>query len=189
MKVGDEVELYGLSRTSKRTTITGIETFRKTLDHGEAGDNLGVLVRSLTKEDLSRGKVLAKPGSLVVNRRFDATLYVLKEEEGGRSKPFTNGYRPQAFLRTADMAAEITLKNNKAMAMPGDNLEVECYLAYPLPLFKGQRFALREGGKTVAAGVISNILKDDEKDEELGFKKKSIHKLQKIQAEEEAAAK
>ena len=186
-KIGDEVELIGFSRNKVKTTITGIETFRKQLDHGEAGDNLGILVRSLTKEDLTRGKVLAKPGSLEVNRRFEATLYVLKEEEGGRTKPFTNGYRPQAFLRTADMAAEITLKNNKAMAMPGDNLEVNVMLAYPLPVYPGQRFALREGGKTVAAGVISKCEKEEDKDEEFGFKKKSIHKMQRI-AEQEAQA-
>lgn len=186
VKVGDEVELIGYSRKFTKTIVTGIETFRKTLDYGEAGDNLGILVRSLTKEDLSRGKVIAKPGSIGVNRKFKATLYVLKEEEGGRVKPFTNGYRPQAFLRTADVAAEISLCKGKAMAMPGDNLEVDVLLAYPLPIFQGQRFALREGGKTVAAGVISSLEKEDDKDEEFGFKKKSIHKLQRIQAAEEA---
>lgn len=189
IKVGDEVELVGYSRKFTKTVVTGIETFRKTLDHGEAGDNLGILARSVTKDDLSRGKVICKPGSLSVNRKFKATLYVLKEEEGGRTKPFTNGYRPQAYLRTADMAAEITLLNKKAMAMPGDNLEVEILLAFPIPVFQGQRFALREGGKTVAAGVISSFEKEDDKDEDFGFKKKSIHKLQRIQAEEEEANK
>lgn len=146
------------------STITGIETFKKTLDFGEAGDNVGVLLRGVVKDQIKRGQCIVKPGSLDVRRNFDAQLYILKPEEGGRSKPFVSGYRPQCFIRTADVAVDITLPQNMQMAMPGDNFTSKMKLTFPIPLQKGLRFALREGGKTVAAGVITNLLEDTEAD-------------------------
>lgn len=163
-KVNDDVHLVGIKRKPTPTTITGIETFHKQLDSGEAGDNVGVLLRGVTKEQIKRGMCLAKPNSLEVRRNMSAEIYVLKPEEGGRSKPFFTGYRPQAFIRTADTAADITLPKDMQMAMPGDNVTVDMKLNYPLPIVKGQRFALREGGKTVAAGVITKLLEDTEAD-------------------------
>jgi len=161
VKAGEDVELVGYSKKITKTTITGIETFRKSLDYGEAGDNIGMLVRSLTRDDVFRGQVIAKPGSLTVNQNIEANIYVLKEEEGGRKKPFVNGYRPQCFIRTADVAGDLYLPENVKMAMPGDNLIVKIRLTFPLSVQQGLRFALREGGKTVAAGVISKVLPDD----------------------------
>lgn len=163
-KINDDVHLIGIKRKPSPTTITGIETFHKQLDSGEAGDNVGVLLRGVTKEQIKRGMCLAKPNSLDVRRSMSAEIYVLKPEEGGRSKPFFTGYRPQAFIRTADTAADITLPKDMQMAMPGDNVTVDMKLNYPLPIVKGQRFALREGGKTVAAGVITKLLEDTEAD-------------------------
>lgn len=143
-------------RKPLRTTITGLEMFRKTLDQAVAGDNIGALLRTLDKKDVSRGMCLAKPGCFKVFRNYEGTLYILKESEGGRHKPFTTGYTPQCFLRTADVAVHIDIGEGK-MAMPGDNLSGKFKLHFPLPIQVGDRFALREGGKTIAAGVITNI--------------------------------
>ena len=163
-KINDDVHMIGIKRKHTPTTITGIETFHKQLDSGEAGDNVGVLLRGVTKDQIKRGMCLAKPNSLDIRRNFESEIYVLKPEEGGRSKPFFTGYRPQCFIRTADTAVDITLPKDMQMAMPGDNVTVAMKLNYPLPIVKGQRFALREGGKTVAAGVITKLLEDSEAD-------------------------
>jgi elongation factor Tu len=152
--------LIGINRKHRVTTITGLETFHKQMDKAEAGDNVGVLLRGVTKEQIKRGMCLAKPKSMEVRRNFDAEIYVLKADEGGRSKPFFTGYRPQCFIRTADCAVDVTLQENTEMAMPGDNLTVGMKLNYPLPILVGQRFAVREGGKTVAAGVITKLRED-----------------------------
>jgi elongation factor Tu len=163
-KVGDEVHMIGIKRKPTTTTITGIETFKKQLDYGEAGDNVGVLLRGVTKEQVKRGMCLIKPSTLDVRRNFVGQLYILKPEEGGRNKPFLTGYRPQAFMRTDDVAVDITLPEKMQMAMPGDSFECHMKLNYPLPLQEKLRFALREGGKTVAAGVVTKILEDSEAD-------------------------
>jgi elongation factor Tu len=163
-KVGDEVHMIGIKRKPTPTTITGIETFKKTLDYGEAGDNVGVLLRGVTKEQVKRGMCLIKPGTLDVRRNFVGQLYILKPEEGGRNKPFLTGYRPQCFMRTADVAVDIVLPEKMEMALPGDSFECNMKLNYPLPLQEKLRFALREGGKTVAAGVVTKILEDSEAD-------------------------
>lgn len=156
--------MIGIKRKHTPTTVTGIETFHKQLDSGEAGDNVGVLIRGVTKDQIKRGMCLAKPNSIEIRRSFSAEIYVLKPEEGGRSKPFVTGYRPQCFIRTADQAVDLTLPEGVQMAMPGDNITVTMKLNAPLPLVKGQRFALREGGKTVAAGVIVKLIEDSEAD-------------------------
>lgn len=163
-KLNDDVHMVGVKRKPTPTTITGIESFHKQLDSGEAGDNVGVLLRGVTKEQIKRGMCLVKPGSCEVRRNFEGEIYVLKPDEGGRSKPFFTGYRPQCFIRTADTAVDLTLPADMQMCMPGDNVTVHMKLNYPLPIVKGQRFALREGGKTVAAGVITNLLQDSEAD-------------------------
>lgn len=163
-KVGDEVHMIGIKRKPSPTTITGIETFKKQLDYGEAGDNVGVLLRGVTKDQVKRGMCLIKPSSMEVRRNFIGQLYILKPEEGGRNKPFLTGYRPQCFLRTADVAVDITLPDKMQMAMPGDSFECHMKLNYPLPLQEKLRFALREGGKTVAAGVVTKMLEDSEAD-------------------------
>jgi elongation factor Tu len=174
LKINDEIHLIGINRKHKVTTCTGIETFHKQMDRGEAGDNVGALLRGVTKEQIKRGMCLAAPNSCEVRRTFQGEVYVLKADEGGRSKPFYNGYRPQCFIRTADCAADVTLPEGTEMAMPGDNLTLTLKLHYPLPVLVGQRFAVREGGKTVAAGVITKLLEDTKED---------------IQEEEERAAK
>lgn len=163
-KVGDEVHMIGIKRKPSTTTITGIETFHKQLDFGEAGDNVGILLRGITKEQVKRGMCLVKPNSCEVHRNFVGKLYVLRQEEGGRNKPFFTGYRPQCFLRTADVAVDVTLPEKMQMAMPGDSFECHMKLNYPLPITEKLRFALREGGKTVAAGVITKVLEDSEAD-------------------------
>ena len=163
-KVGDEVHMIGIKRKPSPTTITGIETFKKQLDYGEAGDNVGVLLRGVTKDQVKRGMCLIKPSSMDVRRNFVGQLYILKPEEGGRNKPFLTGYRPQCFMRTADVAVDITLPDKMQMAMPGDSFECHMKLNYPLPLQEKLRFALREGGKTVAAGVVTKLLEDSEAD-------------------------
>lgn len=168
VKVGDEVDVVGYNKKITKTTITGIETFRKQLDSGQAGDNVGLLLRSLQREDVFRGQIICKPGSLSLHQSFEANIYVLKDEEGGRKKPFVTGYRPQCFIRTADVAADINLPESVKMGMPGDNLLVQLKLSFPLALSQGLRFALREGGKTIASGVITNILKEEEKKEGKG---------------------
>jgi elongation factor Tu len=163
-KVGDNVDMIGIKRKPQPTTITGIETFNKTLDFGESGDNVGVLLRGVVKEQVKRGMCLVKPGAMDVRRNFECQLYILKPDEGGRSKPFFTGYRPQCFLRTADVAVDVTLPEKMQMALPGDNFECKMKLNYPLPLQEKLRFALREGGKTVAAGVITKLIEDSEED-------------------------
>ena len=135
-----------------------METFNKTLDQGEAGDNVGLLIRGLTREQLRRGMIIAKPKSLTVNTKYEANIYCLKTEEGGRKTSFSTGYRPQLFFKTADSACEILLPEGAKIAMPGDNLTVKFELNYPLSMVEGSRFTLREGGRTVAVGIISKIL-------------------------------
>lgn len=164
LKINDEVHMIGIQRKHRNTTITGIETFHKQMDNAEAGDNVGVLLRGITKDQIKRGMCLAKPKSMEVRRNFEGEIYVLKADEGGRSKPFFTGYRPQCFIRTADCAVDVTLQENTEMAMPGDNLTVGMKLNYPLPILVGQRFAVREGGKTVAAGVITKLGEDSAAD-------------------------
>lgn len=176
-KINDEVHMIGIRRKHTVSTITGIETFHKQLDSGEAGDNVGVLLRGVTKDQIKRGMCLAKPKSCEIRRNVEGEIYVLKPDEGGRQKPFFSGYRPQCFIRTADTAVDIQLPEGTQMAMPGDNLTVNMKLNYPLPVVLGQRFALREGGKTVAAGVITKLNQDSEADikeeEERAAKKKA----------------
>ncbi|HDP77400.1 MAG TPA: elongation factor Tu [Mesotoga infera] len=157
--VGDEVEIIGLSYETKKTVCTGVEMFRKLLDEGQAGDNIGALLRGVAKEEVKRGQVLAKPGSITPHRKFTANVYVLKKEEGGRHSPFTKGYRPQFFIKTADVTGEIAdLPEGVEMVIPGDNVEMTIQLIYPVAIEKGLRFAIREGGRTVGAGVVSSII-------------------------------
>ena len=158
IKVGDEVEIVGLSKESKKSVATGIEMFRKLLDYGQAGDNVGVLLRGIDKKDLQRGHVLAAPGSITPHTKFKAEVYVLTKEEGGRHTPFFNGYRPQFYFRTTDVTGVATLPKEVEMVMPGDNVAVTIELITPVAMEKEQRFAIREGGKTVGAGVISQVL-------------------------------
>ena len=156
IKVGDEVSILGMGADSK-TTVTGVEMFRKLLDQGQAGDNAGLLLRGVDKEDLSRGMVLAAPGSITPHTKFKASVYVLKKEEGGRHTPFFNGYRPQFYFRTTDVTGVVTLPEGTEMVMPGDNVEFNVELITPIAMDKELRFAIREGGHTVGAGVVTNI--------------------------------
>ena len=158
VKVNDEIELVGLRPTSK-TVVTGIEMFQKTLDEGQAGDNVGVLLRGLKKEDAERGQVLAKPGSVTPHSEFEAEVYILSKEEGGRHSPFFKGYKPQFYIRTTDVTGEVTLPEGMEMVMPGDTVKLGVKLITPVALEEKQRFAIREGGKTVGAGVVSKINK------------------------------
>ena len=158
VKVGEEVEIIGLSHDIKRSVVTGLEMFRKELDEGVAGDNVGVLLRGIEKDEVERGMVVAAPGSITPHTRFKAQVYVLKKEEGGRHTPFFTGYRPQFYMRTTDVTGEIKLPEGVEMVMPGDNIEMEIKLIYPVALEKGQRFAIREGGKTVGAGAVTEII-------------------------------
>lgn len=144
-----------------KSAVTGIETFNKTLDYGEAGDNVGILIRGLTRDDIHRGLIIAKPGSLTTAQVIEANIYCLTEEEGGRKNPFTSGYRPQLFYKTADTALEIELPENTKIAKPGDNLTIRGKLHFPLTITQGSRFALREGGKTIAAGIVTQVLPDN----------------------------
>ena len=157
VKVGDEVEIVGLRETTK-TTATGVEMFRKLLDEGRAGDNIGVLLRGTKKDEVERGQVLAKPGSITPHTRFDAEVYVLSKEEGGRHTPFFKGYRPQFYVRTTDVTGDITLPEGVEMVMPGDNVSMEVKLIQPVAMEEKMRFAIREGGRTVGAGTVSKIL-------------------------------
>jgi elongation factor Tu len=161
IKAGEEIEIVGFGQKPKKTTVTAIETFKKTLDYGEGGDNVGLLIRGLTKKDVTRGNIIAKPGALSVNLCFEAQVYFTTADEGGRKKGFYSGYKPQFFLRTADIAGEILLPNNVEVCMPGDNLTISVRLANFMPVEKGLRFAMRESGKTVGHGIITNILADD----------------------------
>ncbi|HYY15308.1 MAG TPA: elongation factor Tu [Gammaproteobacteria bacterium] len=157
VKVGDEIELVGLRPTSK-TVVTGVEMFRKVLDEGQAGDNIGVLLRGTKKEDVERGMVLSKPGSITPHTKFKAEVYVLTKEEGGRHTPFFNGYRPQFYFRTTDVTGVVALNPGVEMVMPGDNVSVTGELISPIAMDQGLRFAIREGGKTVGSGVVTEIL-------------------------------
>ena len=157
IKVGDDVEMIGMGET-KKTTVTGVEMFRKLLDEGRAGDNAGLLLRGVDKEELTRGMVLAKPGSITPHTKFKASVYVLKKDEGGRHTPFFNGYRPQFYFRTTDVTGVATLPGGTEMVMPGDNVELEVELIIPIAMDKELRFAIREGGHTVGAGVVTEIV-------------------------------
>jgi len=159
VKVGEAVEMIGLSHGVKKTVVTGIEMFRKELDEGVAGDNVGILLRGVEKDEAERGMVVAAPGSITPHTNFKAQVYVLKKEEGGRHKSFFSGYRPQFYMRTTDVTGQIKLPEGVEMVMPGDNVEMEVTLIYPVALEKGQRFAIREGGKTVGAGAVTEIMK------------------------------
>ncbi|MCF7812017.1 elongation factor Tu [Candidatus Gracilibacteria bacterium] len=156
--VNDEVEIVGLGETRK-TVVTGVEMFKKMLDEGMAGDNVGLLLRGIEREDIERGQVLAKPGSITPHTEFEAEVYVLKKEEGGRHTPFFKGYKPQFFIRTTDVTGEIILPDGVEMVMPGDNAKFKATLGKPIALNEGTRFAIREGGRTVGAGVVTKILK------------------------------
>jgi len=156
---GDEVELIGLGAESRKTVVTGVEMFRKILDDGEAGDNVGLLLRGVDKKEIRRGQVLAKPGSITPHTVFKAEVYILKKEEGGRHTPFHNHYRPQFYLRTLDITGEIILPEGTEMIMPGDNVSINVELIYPVAINKGLRFAIREGGRTVGAGQVTEIVK------------------------------
>ncbi|QNY26803.1 elongation factor Tu [Acinetobacter seifertii] len=156
VKVGEEVEIVGIKDTVK-TTVTGVEMFRKLLDEGRAGENCGVLLRGTKREDVQRGQVLAKPGTIKPHTKFDAEVYVLSKEEGGRHTPFLNGYRPQFYFRTTDVTGAIQLKEGVEMVMPGDNVEMSVELIHPIAMDPGLRFAIREGGRTVGAGVVAKV--------------------------------
>ena len=157
VKVGEEIEIVGMKDTTK-TTVTGVEMFRKLLDEGRAGDNAGLLLRGVDKEELTRGMVLAAPGSITPHTKFKASVYVLKKDEGGRHTPFFNGYRPQFYFRTTDVTGVATLPEGTEMVMPGDNVELEVELIIPIAMDKELRFAIREGGHTVGAGVVTEIV-------------------------------
>jgi elongation factor Tu len=157
VKVGDEVEIVGL-RPTQKTTVTGVEMFRKLLDQGQAGDNVGVLLRGTKREDVERGQVLAKPGTITRHTHFEGEVYVLSKEEGGRHTPFFSNYRPQFYFRTTDVTGAIKLPEGVEMVMPGDNVKLEVKLIAPIAMEEGLRFAIREGGRTVGAGVVSKII-------------------------------
>lgn len=158
VKTGEEIEIVGLSDESIKSTCTGVEMFRKTLDTGMAGDNVGILIRGLKKDEIKRGQVIAKPGTIKPHVKFKAEVYVLTKEEGGRHTAFFSNYRPQFYFRTTDVTGVITLPSDVEMVMPGDNVTVEISLIYPIAMDKGLRFAIREGGRTVGAGVVTEII-------------------------------
>jgi elongation factor Tu len=162
VKVGEEIEIVGFKDTVK-TTVTGVEMFRKLLDEGRAGDNIGALLRGTKREEIERGQVLAKPGSITPHKNFMGEVYILKKEEGGRHTPFFKGYRPQFYFRTTDVTGLVTLPEGAEMVMPGDNVSLKVELITPIACEEGLRFAIREGGKTVGAGVVTKILPDDVK--------------------------
>jgi elongation factor Tu len=159
VKVGEQVEIVGIRPKTTTTVVTGVEMFRKLLDQGQAGDNIGVLLRGTKREDIERGQVLAKPGSITPHTEFTAQVYVLSKEEGGRHTPFFNNYRPQFYFRTTDVTGEVSLPEGTEMAMPGDNTEMAVRLIQPIAMAEGLRFAIREGGRTVGAGRVIKILK------------------------------
>jgi elongation factor Tu len=158
VKIGEAVEIVGLQEKTKTSVVTGVEMFHKTLDQGQAGDNLGLLLRGIDREDVERGQVVAKPGSITPHTRFMSEVYVLRKDEGGRHKAFFTGYRPQFYIRTMDVTGDITLPEGVEMVMPGDNVNLEVKLIVPVALEQGSKFAIREGGLTVGAGVITKIL-------------------------------
>ncbi|MEN8810945.1 MAG: EF-Tu/IF-2/RF-3 family GTPase, partial [Flavobacteriales bacterium] len=155
---GDEVEISGMIETPLKSTVTGVEMFRKILDRGEAGDNVGLLLRGVEKSAIKRGMVITRPGTIKPHKKFKAEIYVLKKEEGGRHTPFQNKYRPQFYLRTTDVTGEISLEAGREMVMPGDNVTITVDLIVPVAMSKGLRFAIREGGRTVGAGQVTEIL-------------------------------
>jgi elongation factor Tu len=158
IKVGDEVEIVGIKATQK-TTCTGVEMFRKLLDQGQAGDNVGVLLRGTKKEEVERGQVLCKPGSITPHTDFEGQVYILTKEEGGRHTPFFNNYRPQFYFRTTDVTGHVQLPEGTEMVMPGDNTSMKVELIQPIAMDEGLKFAIREGGRTVGAGRVTKILK------------------------------
>jgi elongation factor Tu len=160
VKVGDEVEIVGLMKQAKKTIVTGVEMFQKTLEYGVAGDNVGVLLRGIERTDLERGQVLAKPGSITPHTKFEGEVYVLSKEEGGRHTPFFTGYRPQFYFRTTDVTGSVALPEGIEMCMPGDNVKVtvELIADSPIAMEEKLRFAIREGGRTVGSGVVTKIL-------------------------------
>ena len=158
IKVGEEIQIIGLGAGAKKSVVTGVEMFRKLLDQGEAGDNVGLLLRGVDKEEIKRGMVITHPGKVTPHTSFKASVYILKKEEGGRHTPFHNKYRPQFFIRTLDVTGEITLPDGVEMVMPGDNLEITVNLIYPVACSVGLRFAIREGGRTVGSGQITEII-------------------------------
>jgi elongation factor Tu len=157
VKVGDEIEIVGLAPETRKTVVTGVEMFRKILDEGRAGDNIGVLLRGVDRKDIERGQVLAKPASIRPHTKFKAEVYVLSKEEGGRHTPFFNGYRPQFYFRTTDVTGAIKLPEGVEMVMPGDNITMDVELITVIALEEGLRFAIREGGRTVGAGVVTAV--------------------------------
>ena len=159
VKVGDEIEIVGIRDTAK-TTCTGVEMFRKLLDSGEAGDNIGALLRGVGREDVERGQVLAAPGSITPHRKFNCECYILTKDEGGRHTPFFSNYRPQFYFRTTDVTGSVVLPEGTEMVMPGDNIAMEVSLIAPIAMDEGLRFAIREGGRTVGAGVVASIVED-----------------------------
>ncbi|MGB9801413.1 MAG: EF-Tu/IF-2/RF-3 family GTPase, partial [Arcobacter sp.] len=158
IKLGEEIEIVGIHDTQK-TTVTGIEMFRKEMDEGQAGDNAGILLRGIKKEDVQRGQVLIKPGTITPHTEFRGEVYILSKEEGGRHTPFFSGYRPQFYVRTTDVTGSCTLPEGTEMVMPGDNVEMTVSLVAPIALEKGTKFAIREGGRTVGAGVVAEVIK------------------------------
>ncbi|MCD2358985.1 elongation factor Tu, partial [Pantoea sp. MHSD4] len=157
VKVGDEVEIVGIKDTAK-STCTGVEMFRKLLDQGQAGENCGVLLRGIKREDIQRGQVLAKPGSIKPHTQFESEVYVLSKDEGGRHTPFFKGYRPQFYFRTTDVTGSVELPEGVEMVMPGDNIKMVVTLIHPIAMDEGLRFAIREGGRTVGAGVVAKVI-------------------------------
>lgn len=157
VKVGDVVDIIGLAEESKSTTVTGVEMFRKLLDYAEAGDNIGALLRGVSREDIQRGQVLAKPGTITPHTKFKAEVYVLSKEEGGRHTPFFSNYRPQFYFRTTDVTGICNLPEGVEMVMPGDNIEMTVELIAPIAIEEGTKFSIREGGRTVGAGVVATI--------------------------------
>ena len=158
IKVGEEVEIVGIKPTTK-TTVTGVEMFRKLLDEGQAGDNIGVLLRGIKREEVERGQVLAAPGSITPHTKFEGSVYVLTKDEGGRHTPFFNGYRPQFYFQTTDVTGVLSLPEGAEMVMPGDNVAIKGELITPVAMNEGQRFSIREGGRTVGSGVVTKIEK------------------------------
>ncbi|MEY8444920.1 elongation factor Tu [Enterococcus ratti] len=157
VRVGDEIEIVGIKPETQKAVVTGVEMFRKTLDYGEAGDNVGVLLRGIQRDDIERGQVIAKPGSITPHTKFKAEVYVLTKEEGGRHTPFFNNYRPQFYFRTTDVTGTITLPEDTEMVMPGDNVTIEVELIHPIAVENGTTFSIREGGRTVGSGIVTQI--------------------------------
>ena len=155
---GDEVQIIGLGEEPKKSVVTGVEMFRKILDQGEAGDNVGLLLRGIDKKEIKRGQVIARPNTITPHKTFKAQIYVLKKDEGGRHTPFRNKYRPQFFIRTLDVTGEISLPEGVEMVMPGDNIEITVNLIYPVAVNEGLQFAIREGGRTVGAGQVIELV-------------------------------